>query len=379
MKVGVPKESLPGEKRVAVVPNVVPMLSRLGLDVVVESGAGDAAGYPDAEFQSAQAQILNTTAEVYSASDIILKVRASEASEAEISLMKQNHTVIGLFDPLGSPQVANLISKTGATSFALELVPRISRAQSMDALTSQATITGYKSVLIAAENLPKMFPMLMTAAGTITPAKVFVIGAGVAGLQAIATANRLGAVVSGYDVRPAVKDQVESLGATFVEIELETGDSEAAGGYAQAMGEEFYDLQRKLLTTVVSESDVVITTAAIPGKQAPVLITTEMVKQMKPGSIIVDLAAETGGNCELTKAGEEVTEFNVSVIGPVNLASSIPYHASQMYARNQLAFLRNIVKESILNIDLADQIIQESLLTKDGKVINGRVAELLAS
>ena len=379
MKVGVPKESLPGEKRVAVVPNVVPMLSRLGLDVVVESGAGDAAGYPDAEFQSAQAQILNTTAEVYSASDIILKVRASEASEAEISLMKQNHTVIGLFDPLGSPQVANLISKTGATSFALELVPRISRAQSMDALTSQATITGYKSVLIAAENLPKMFPMLMTAAGTITPAKVFVIGAGVAGLQAIATANRLGAVVSGYDVRPAVKDQVESLGATFVEIELETGDSEAAGGDAQAMGEEFYDLQRKLLTTVVSESDVVITTAAIPGKQAPVLITTEMVKQMKPGSIIVDLAAETGGNCELTKAGEEVTEFNVSVIGPVNLASSIPYHASQMYARNQLAFLRNIVKESILNIDLADQIIQESLLTKDGKVINGRVAELLAS
>tara|TARA_B000000460_G_C21437212_1_gene357805 strand:- start:148 stop:897 length:750 start_codon:yes stop_codon:yes gene_type:complete len=249
----------------------------------------------------------------------------------------------------------------------------------MDALTSQATITGYKSVLIAAENLPKMFPMLMTAAGTITPAKVFVIGAGVAGLQAIATANRLGAVVSGYDVRPAVKDQVESLGATFVEIELETGDSEAAGGYAQAMGEEFYDLQRKLLTTVVSESDVVITTAAIPGKQAPVLITTEMVKQMKPGSIIVDLAAETGGNCELTKAGEEVTEFNVSVIGPVNLASSIPYHASQMYARNQLAFLRNMVKESILNIDLADQIIQESLLTKDGKVINGRVAELLAS
>ena len=379
MKVGVPKESLQGEKRVAVVPNVVPMLSRLGLDVVVESGAGDAAGYPDAEFQSAQAQILNTTAEVYSASDIILKVRASEASETEISLMKQNHTVIGLFDPLGSPQVANLISKTGATSFALELVPRISRAQSMDALTSQATITGYKSVLIAAENLPKMFPMLMTAAGTITPAKVFVIGAGVAGLQAIATANRLGAVVSGYDVRPAVKDQVESLGATFVEIELETGDSEAAGGYAQAMGEEFYDLQRKLLTTVVSESDVVITTAAIPGKQAPVLITTEMVKQMKPGSIIVDLAAETGGNCELTKAGEEVTEFNVSVIGPVNLASSIPYHASQMYARNQLAFLRNMVKESILNIDLADQIIQESLLTKDGKVINGRVAELLAS
>ncbi|PZC50041.1 MAG: NAD(P) transhydrogenase subunit alpha [Chloroflexi bacterium] len=379
MKVGIPKESLQGEKRVALVPNVVPMLSRLGLDVVVESGAGESAGYSDAEFQGVQAQILKTTAEVYSASDIVLKVRASEVGETEISLMKQNHTVIGLFDPLGSPQVANLISKTGATSFALELVPRISRAQSMDALTSQATITGYKSVLMAADKLPKMFPMLMTAAGTITPAKVFVIGAGVAGLQAIATANRLGAVVSGYDVRPAVKDQVESLGATFIEIELEIVDSEEAGGYAQAMGEEFYDLQRKLLTAVVSESDVVITTAAIPGKPAPVLITTEMVKQMKSGSIIVDLAAETGGNCELTKAGEEVEEFNVSVIGPVNLASSIPYHASQMYARNQLAFLRNMVKESSLNIDMSDQIIQESLLTKDGKVVNGRVAELLAS
>jgi NAD(P) transhydrogenase subunit alpha len=379
MKVGIPKESLQGEKRVALVPNVVPMLSRLGLDVVVESGAGESAGYSDAEFQGVQAQILKTTAEVYSASDIVLKVRASEVGETEISLMKQNHTVIGLFDPLGSPQVANLISKTGATSFALELVPRISRAQSMDALTSQATITGYKSVLMAADKLPKMFPMLMTAAGTITPAKVFVIGAGVAGLQAIATANRLGAVVSGYDVRPAVKDQVESLGATFIEIELEIVDSEEAGGYAQAMGEEFYDLQRKLLTAVVSESDVVITTAAIPGKPAPVLITTEMVKQMKSGSIIVDLAAETGGNCELTKAGEEVEEFNVSVIGTVNLASSIPYHASQMYARNQLAFLRNMVKESSLNIDMSDQIIQESLLTKDGKVVNGRVAELLAS
>ena len=377
MKVGVPKESFPGERRVALVPTVVPMLTRLGLEVVIESGAGELAGYSDSEFESVQAKIVKSAADLYSTSDIVLKVRASEIGDGEVALINQAHTVIGLFDPLGSPEFAKGISKTGATSFALELVPRISRAQSMDALTSQATITGYKAVLMGAEKLPKMFPMLMTAAGTITPAKVFVVGAGVAGLQAIATANRLGAVVSGYDVRPAVKDQVESLGATFVEIELETKDSESAGGYAQAMGEEFYDLQRKLLTSVVSDSDVVITTAAIPGKKAPVLITSEMVKQMKPGSVIVDLAAETGGNCELTRVGDDVNEGGVSVIGPVNLASSIPYHASQMYARNQLAFLRNMVKESSLNIDMSDQIIQESLLTREGKVVNERVAELL--
>jgi NAD(P) transhydrogenase subunit alpha len=269
------------------------------------------------------------------------------------------------------------LADTGATLFALELLPRITRAQSMDILSSMATVAGYKAVLIAANELPRMFPMFMTAAGTVAPARAFIVGAGVAGLQAIATAKRLGAVVEAYDVRPAVKEQVESLGAKFVEMELETDTAEDAGGYAKELGEDFYKKQRELMTKVVAENDVVITTAAIPGKKAPILVTEDMIKGMHPGSVIVDLAAERGGNCEGTKAGETVISHDVKIVGPVNMPAMIPYHASQMYARNVTTFLQNLVKEGEVNINMEDEIIADTLITRDGDVVNGRVREAL--
>ncbi len=382
MNVAVPRESFPGERRVALVPASVPTLAKAGLGVVVESDAGREAGYTDEQYTEKGARIAGSREEVFAA-EILLQVRVAganpEAGQADLPRMRGGQVLIGMCDPLGSPQAAAPIAERGATLFALELLPRITRAQSMDVLSSMATVAGYRAVLLAAQALPRMFPMLMTAAGTVSPAKVFIVGAGVAGLQAIATARRLGAVVSAYDVRPAVKEQVQSLGAKFVEMDLAPTGAEAAGGYARAMDEEFYRKQREMMARVVAESDVVITTAAVPGKKAPILVTGEMLKGMAPGSVIVDLAAERGGNCDLTRPGETVVEHGVTILGPANLPSEIPYHASQMYAKNISTFLLHLVKDGQVQVNEEDEIIRETLVTRDGKVVNPRVAELLSA
>jgi NAD(P) transhydrogenase subunit alpha len=381
MKIGVVKETYPGETRVALIPSMLPPLVKAGFSVSVEAGAGEAAGYPDSEYETKGAQIISGHSEVLRDCDIIVGVRGyganQDAGKDDLSSYNEKKIIIGLMEPLDNPGAVSDLAAKKVTAFALELIPRITRAQSMDVLSSMANIAGYKAVLMAADLLPKMFPMMMTAAGTISPAKVFVVGAGVAGLQAIATAKRLGAVVHAYDVRPAVKEQVESLGAKFVEMELKADNAEDKGGYAREMNEEFYRKQRELMTKVLAESDVVITTAAIPGKKAPLLITAEMVKVMAPGSVIVDLAAERGGNCELTKADKTIVEGGVSILGPVNLPAAVPYHASQMYSKNIANFLNLLAKDSKLNIDMNDQVISESLITQNGEVTNSRVKELL--
>ena len=381
MIVGIPKETFPGERRVALIPAQVPSLTKAGLEVVVETGAGEAACLPDSEFQEKEARIAAARAEVFSAADVILQVRTlganPEAGRGDLELFRPEQTLLGFCEPLSAGEEMKELAVRGVTVLSLELMPRISRAQSMDALSSMATITGYKAVLLAADRLPRMFPMLMTAAGMIAPARVFVVGAGVAGLQAIATANRLGAVVQAYDVRSAVKEEVESLGAKFVELPLEAADSEDAGGYAKDLGEDFYRRQREMMGRVVAESDVVITTAAVPGKQAPVLITREMVDGMAPGSVIVDVAAEQGGNCELTRAGETVVENGVNVIGPLNLPSTIPYHASQMYARNIATFLLHLIQDGRLHLDIEDEIARETLVARGGEIVHPRVREAL--
>ncbi len=378
--IGVPKETFPGETRVGLVPGVLILVKRLGGEVIVETGAGLAAGGVDKEFEDKGARIASRD-EVFSQSDVIVQVRTyganPEAGKADLTQLKNGQIVIGFGEPLAEAELAKEFSQTGSTLFALELLPRITRAQSMDVLSSMATVAGYKAVLIAANELPRMFPMMMTAAGTVAPAKVLVIGAGVAGLQAIASAKRHGAVVSAYDVRPAVKEQVESLGAKFVEMELETAGAEDKGGYAKEMGEEFIRKQRELMTKVVAENDIVITTAAIPGKKSPILVTEEMVKGMQPGSVIVDLAAERGGNCELTKAGETVVYNNVKIIGPINLPAMVAFHASQMYARNVTTFLQNMVKDGEINLNVEDEIISDTMVTRDGDVVNPRVREIL--
>jgi NAD(P) transhydrogenase subunit alpha len=378
MKAGVLKETWPGETRVAVVPGIVASLAKAGIEVLVEAGAGEAAGYPDAQFTEKGAAVATREA-VLSGSRLLLTVRSLAGSHdaALVGSLGKDHVVVGFLDPLQRAEGLKALVATGATSFALELLPRITRAQSMDALSSTATIVGYKAVLLAADALPKMMPMLMTAAGTISPARVFVIGAGVAGLQAIATARRLGAVVEAYDVRPAVKDQIQSLGARFVELPLETAAAEDKGGYAKAQDESFYRRQRELLARVVADSDVVIGTAAVPGKKAPVLVTEEMVKAMRPGSVIVDLAAEQGGNCEATVAGEIVVRHAVRVMGPVNLAASLPYHASQLYAKNVANFVLNMVRKGELAVDPADEIVRDTMLARDGDVTSPRVREAL--
>jgi NAD(P) transhydrogenase subunit alpha len=379
-KIGVPKESYPGETRVGLVPGVLNLTKRLGAEVLVEAGAGLAAGFTDKEFEDKNAKLVSRD-EVFAQSDIIVQVRTyganPEAGKDDLSKLKKDQIVIGFGEPLAEAQLAKELSATGARLFALELVPRITRAQSMDVLSSMATVAGYKAVLLAADNLPRMFPMMMTAAGTIAPAKAFVIGAGVAGLQAIASAKRHGAVVSAYDVRPAVKEQIESLGGKFVYMELDSDDAEDSGGYAKEMGEDFLTKQRELMTEVVKENDVVITTAAIPGKKSPILITEDMVKGMQPGSVIVDLAAERGGNCELTKAGEVVVYNDVKILGPINIPASVPYHASQMYARNVVTFIQNMVKDNEINVDMEDEIIAGTLVTSGGDVVNPRVREIL--
>jgi proton-translocating NAD(P)+ transhydrogenase subunit alpha len=382
MIVGVPRESYPGERRVALVPSIVANLKKAGLDVVVEQNAGLEAGYPDAEYSAKGANVVPDRAEVFRTADIIVQVLCygsnDKTGKADVSLYRPDQLLIGFLRPLGQVDTIQDIARAGVASFAVELMPRVTRAQSMDALSSMGTVCGYRAVLIAADTLPRLFPMMTTAAGTITPARVLVIGAGVAGLQAIATARRLGAVVSAYDLRPAVKEQVQSLGARFVELPIEAQNAQDAGGYARAQDESFYNRQRELLTRVVAESDVVITAAVIPGKRSPILITREMVAGMGPGSVVVDLAAERGGNCELTQTGEKIVAGGVTIIGWVNVASSVPHDASQLYARNMGAFLTHLVKEGKPRLDVDDEIIRSTLLTRGGEVVNARVREFFA-
>ena len=382
MIIGVPKEIYPGERRVALVPMVIPMLTKAGCEVVIEAGAGEEAGYPDSQYAQKGAKIIPERATVFETADIIVQVLCYGSNDitgkADLPLLRRNQILIGFLRPLGSMEVVQEIANTGVTAFSVELVPRTTRAQSMDALSSMGTICGYKAVLIAADTLPRIFPMLTTAAGTITPARVLIIGAGVAGLQAIATARRLGAVASAYDLRPAAKEQVQSLGGRFIELPIEAKDAQDARGYGTAQDESFYARQRELLGRVVAESDVVITAAVVPGKQSPVLVTADMVKGMAPGSVIFDLASERGGNCELTKTGQTVIEHGVRIIGRINLASGVPYHASQMYARNVTSFIPHILKDAKLPLDREDEIIRETLLTSGGEVVNDRVREFFS-
>jgi len=381
MIIGVPKESFPGERRVALVPAVIPTLAKAGSEVLVESGAGEAAFYPDAAYVEKGARIVTSRSEIFGSADAVFQLLGHGANDktgrADLDLLRPGQALIAFLRPLGDPQTVKEIAATDAVAFAIEFMPRITRAQNMDALSSMSTVAGFKAVLLAAATLPRMFPMLTTAAGTIPPARVLVVGAGVAGLQAIATARRLGGVASAYDVRPAVKEQVQSLGAKFVELPLETAGAEDVHGYARAQDEAFYQRQRELMARVVAESDVVITTAVVPGKKAPVLITAEMVRRMTPGSVIVDLAAERGGNCELTRPDETVVEHGVTIIGPVNLASTVPYHASQMYARNITAFFLHLAKSGAIELNLEDEITRETLLTRGGEVVHPRVREAL--
>ena len=389
MKLGVPRESFPGERRVAIVPGVVAGLAKLGIDVVIESEAGAEAGFPDSAYVEQKATVGSRT-DVFNA-DVVAMVRTPGANPvggaADVALMRQGQVVIGFADPLTAGEAAEAVAERGARLVAMELVPRITRAQSMDALSSMATVVGYKAVLLAAGTLPRMFPMLNTAAGTVAAARVFVIGAGVAGLQAIASAKRLGARVEAYDVRPAVKEQIQSLGARFVEMPLDAADAQDAGGYAKAQDEAFYQKQRELLHKTVAASDVVITTAAIPGRKSPVLVTAPMVEAMAPGSVIVDLAAERGGNCEVTRADETVIHHGVTILGPTNLAATVPYHASQMYARNVLTLVQHLVRRdkgpdgkptgtARLVLDMDDEITKEILVTDGGQVIHARVRPL---
>ncbi len=381
MIVGVLKETYPGEHRVALVPAVLPSLKKGGMDVIVESKAGEQAGYPDSAYIEKGATIASSRAQVFEKADCVVQVRLLGANltegQADLAGFRKGQMLIGMAEALTAPQSVQDLASREVTAFALELMPRITRAQSMDILSSMGTVAGYKAVLIAASSLPKMFPMLMTAAGTVTPAKVLIIGAGVAGLQAISVAKRLGAAVEAYDIRPAVKEQILSLGAKFVELPLETGAAEDKGGYAKAQDETFYKKQRELLGKVIATSDVVISTAAVPGKKAPILITADMVGAMAPGSVIVDLAAERGGNCELTKPGHTVVVHGVTIHGPENLSSTVPFHASQMYAKNVATFLLHLVKKGEIQLDMNDEITKETMMTRNGEVVQPRIREVL--
>ncbi len=381
MIIGVPKEIYPGERRVALVPAVLPTLTKAGFEVHVQSGAGVEAGYPDAHYSEKGAKVVADRAAVFSAADIIVQILCYGSNDIngkqDVPLYRRDQILVGFLRPFGTAEVLQEIAHAGVTSFAVELMPRTTRAQSMDALSSMGTICGYKAVLVAADSHPRLFPMLTTAAGTITPARVFVIGAGVAGLQAIATARRLGAVISAYDLRPAAKEQVQSLGGRFVELPIEAKDAQDARGYARAQDEDFYRRQRELLGKVVQESDVVITAAVIPGKKSPTLVTEDMVMGMAPGSVILDLAAERGGNCEITERGKTVVKHGVTIIGTINVASGVPYHASQMYARNITSFLTHLIKEQKLNLNLDDEIVRDTLLTRSGEIVQARVREFL--
>ncbi|HTA84867.1 MAG TPA: Re/Si-specific NAD(P)(+) transhydrogenase subunit alpha [Silvibacterium sp.] len=377
---GTVRETFPQERRVALAPRQCEALRKSGLEVIIEQSAGVEAGFPD-ELYVARGARIGTREEVFREADIVAQVRClganPEAGRSDLPLLRPGQVLIGFAEPLTALSESSNLATSGVSLLALELIPRITRAQSMDALSSMATISGYRAVLLGASELPKMFPMLMTAAGTVTPAKVFVLGAGVAGLQAIATARRLGAIVHAYDLRPAVKEQVESVGAKFVMLDVEAQGSEDKGGYAKAMDETFYARQRALLTEVLREQDVVITTAAVPGRKSPILITAEMVSAMPPGSVIVDIAAERGGNCELTQAGETVVHNGVTILGPMNLPSLVPYHASQMLSSNIAAVVKLLLQDGKVGLDLEDQIIRETLVTHEGRVIHPKIAELI--
>jgi len=377
--IGVPKEIYPGDRRIALVPVVLPTLTKAGFEVHIQAGAGADAGYPDAQYVEKGGKIVADRAAIFSAADIVVQILCYGSNDVtgrqDLPLYRRDQILVGFLRPFGTKEVVEEVAHSGVKAFSIELMPRTTRAQSMDALSSMGTVCGYKSVLVAADCHPRIFPMLTTAAGTVTPARVFVIGCGVAGLQAIATARRLGAVISAYDLRPAAKEQVQSLGGRFVELPIEAKDAQDARGYARAQDEDFYRRQRELLGKVVQESDVVITAAVIPGKKSPILVTEDMVKGMAPGSVIVDLAAERGGNCDITEAGRTVTKHGVTIIGAINLANGVPYHASMMYARNITAFLTYLIKDQKLNLNLQDEIVRETLLTNGGEIVNARVRE----
>ena len=380
MRIGVVKETFPGERRVALVPSSLAPLIKAGHQIVVESGAGGSAGYTDQQYQSSGATVASSRAEALAA-DCLVQVRALganlQAGQADLEHLRAGQLVIGTCDPLTALEAVQQLASRGVTLMALELIPRITRAQSMDVLSSQATVAGYRAVILAAEVLPKMFPMLMTAAGTISAAKVLVIGAGVAGLQAIAICRKLGGVVSGYDVRPAVKEQVQSLGAKFVELALDTSDTEGKGGYAKAQSEDFLKRQCELLGQVIAQQDVIITTAAIPGKPSPRLILESAVSAMRPGSVIVDLAAERGGNCELTVADQRVVRHGVTILGPTNLPAEVPHDSSQMFAKNVATLIAHLAPKGELKIDRSDEITRETMACHAGEVTQPRLREML--
>jgi NAD(P) transhydrogenase subunit alpha len=381
MIVGVPRESYPEERRVAVVPAVVPILKAAGLTTLVERGAGAAAGFPDEAYRERGAELAASRGEAFARADVVCQVLGHGANDrtgrADLPLFRPGQVLVAFLRSIASPETVQELAASGVTAFALELLPRITRAQAMDALSAMATVAGYKAVLLAAASLPRMFPLLMTAAGTVTPARVLVIGAGVAGLQAIATARRMGAVVAAYDIRPATREEVESLGARFVSLALEARDAADPQGYARPQDEAVYRRQQELLTRAVGDSDVVITTAQVPGRRAPVLLTADMVRAMAPGSVVVDLAAEQGGNCALTRPHETVVAHGVTIIGPVNLASTVPYHASQMYARALAAFLTHLLGDGQVRLDPEDALTRETLVTHGGEVVHPRVREAL--
>ena len=382
MIIGIPSEIKAGEKRVAMSPANVQSLTDKSVKVLIQADAGGAAGYPDAEYTAAGATVTADRAEIFASADIILQVQSfgsnNDNSDGDLALLRSGQLVIGMMDPLASPQAAQAVAKTGATAIALELVPRISRAQSMDVLSSMATLAGYKAVLMGASAAPRIFPMLMTAAGTLQPARVLIMGVGVAGLQACATAKRLGAVVEAYDVRPAAREQILSVGAKPVELDLDTGESEGAGGYAKEQGEDFLRRQRELMTEVVAQQDIIITTAAIPGAKSPILVTEDMVKAMKPGAVIVDLAAERGGNCDLTKQGETVVAHDVTILGPENVPSDLAFHASQMLGKNMQTLLELIVDEAgNLNLDFNDEIVAGTVVAHEGEIPHPHMRKLL--
>ncbi len=379
MKIAVAKEIEICERRVALIPETVAKLVKQGLEVFVEAGAGEKAFFTDADYETAGAKIISDSAQLWSEADILLKVSPPQTREdgrAEIELLKPESVLISFLNPLGNPVIAQQLANRQITALSMELIPRSTRAQSMDALSSQASLAGYKAVLIAAAALPKYFPMLTTAAGTIAPAKVFIMGAGVAGLQAIATARRLGAVVEAFDIRPAVKEEVQSLGAKFVEVKLEE-ETVAAGGYAKEISEDSKKRTQELVASHVKNADIVITTAQVPGRQAPRLVTEEMVAQMKPGSVIVDLAAEQGGNCACTEAGKDIIWNEVTIIGPINLPSSMPVHASQLYAKNVTSLMQLLIKDKTLQINFDDDIVAAACVTHGGEIRNQRVKDAL--
>lgn len=374
MKIAIAKETEVGERRVALIPDTISRLVKKGWEIWVESGAGEGSFFSNEAYESVGAKIIDDPHQLWGEADILLKV--TPPKDSEIGQLKEGAALVSFLNPLGNPQTVQQLQQRQIAAFSMELIPRTSRAQSMDALSSQASVAGYKAVLIAAAALPKFFPMLTTAAGTIRPAKVFVIGAGVAGLQAIATARRLGAVVEAFDIRPAVKEEVQSLGAKFVEVTLEE-ETVAAGGYAKEVSQETQRRTQDAIATHVASADAVIATAQVPGKKAPLIVTEEMVAQMKPGAVIVDIAAEQGGNCAVTEAGKDIQYKGITVIGPVNLPSSMPVHASQMYAKNISTFLECLVKDGEMHLDFEDDIIAETCVTHAGEIRNHRVKEAL--